>query len=67
MLAGQVERRMRASIKMVGDFWYTSWIDAGQPDLNNLQLFKFSKADMAEMEEEKQQWEKRHIHSRPHE
>ena len=33
-LSGQVERRMRASIKMVGDFWYTCWIDAGQPDLN---------------------------------
>jgi hypothetical protein len=67
MLSGQVERRMRASVKMVSDFWYTSWVDAGQPDLNSLQLFKFSKADMAEMEEEKQQWEKRHIHSRPHE
>lgn len=35
-LAGQVERRMRASIKMVGDFWYTCWLDAGQPDLNLL-------------------------------
>lgn len=35
-LNGQVEKRMRSSIKMVGDFWYTSWIDAGQPDLNTL-------------------------------
>lgn len=36
MLAGQVERQMRRSIKMTADFWYTAWIDAGQPDLSNL-------------------------------
>nr|WP_229376036.1 zinc dependent phospholipase C family protein [Fibrella aquatilis] len=35
-LRGQVERQMRASIKMVGDFWYTCWVDAGQPDLKKL-------------------------------
>ena len=32
-LSGMVERRMRAAIKMVGDFWYTCWVDAGQPVL----------------------------------
>ena len=36
MLNHQVERQMRRSIKMIGDFWYTAWIDAGQPDLKNL-------------------------------
>lgn len=36
MLSGQVERQMRRSVKMISDFWYTSWIDAGQPDLNSL-------------------------------
>ncbi len=35
-LAGQVERQMRNAIKMVGDFWYTAWVNAGQPDLNSL-------------------------------
>lgn len=40
MLSGQVERQMRASIKMVGDFWYTCWVDAGQPDLDKLLLSK---------------------------
>lgn len=30
------ERRMRASIFMVGCFWYTSWVNAGQPDLEEL-------------------------------
>jgi hypothetical protein len=33
MLAGQVERRMRSSVQMVSDVWYTCWVNAGQPDL----------------------------------
>lgn len=36
MLSGQVERQMRRSIKLVGAFWYTAWVDAGQPNLDTL-------------------------------
>jgi hypothetical protein len=36
MLGDQVERRMRNSIKMVGDYWYTAWVNAGQPDMDIL-------------------------------
>ncbi|EAZ81049.1 zinc dependent phospholipase C family protein [Algoriphagus machipongonensis] len=32
----QVDRQMRKSIKMIADFWYTAWVNAGQPDLNKL-------------------------------
>lgn len=35
-LNGQVARQMRAAIQMIADFWYTAWINAGQPDLNTL-------------------------------
>jgi len=35
-LKGMVERRMRAAILEVGSFWYSAWVDAGQPDLNKL-------------------------------
>ena len=35
-LNGMVERRMKETIKMVGDFWYTAWVDGGQPDLSQL-------------------------------
>ena len=35
MLRGMVERRMRNSIRMVGNLWYTAWVNAGQPDLKN--------------------------------
>ncbi|WP_340152210.1 zinc dependent phospholipase C family protein [uncultured Marivirga sp.] len=36
LLNHQVERRMKNSIKMVGDFWFTAWVNAGQPDLDIL-------------------------------
>lgn len=32
-LNGMVERRMRASIYAIASFWYTAWIEAGQPVL----------------------------------
>ncbi|MBN8702630.1 MAG: S1/P1 Nuclease [Bacteroidetes bacterium] len=36
MLNGMVERRMREAILMVGSYWYTAWVNAGQPDLDKL-------------------------------
>lgn len=35
-LHGMIERQMRASIIEVGSFWFSAWVDAGQPDLNKL-------------------------------
>ncbi|MFZ4860680.1 zinc dependent phospholipase C family protein [Sphingobacterium sp. Mn56C] len=35
-LHGMVEQRMRASIHAVASFWYTAWIEAGQPDISAL-------------------------------
>lgn len=35
-LDNQIERQMKRSIKMIADFWYTAWINAGQPDLEGL-------------------------------
>ena len=67
MLAGQVERRMRASVKEVADLWYTAWVDAGQPDLDALMDFKFSEEDLKEMEEERKQWQKKAIEVRTEE
>jgi hypothetical protein len=36
LLNGMVRRRMRSAIVAVGSFWYSAWVDAGQPDLNKL-------------------------------
>ena len=42
VLAGQVEGRLKTSIKMVADFWYTSWIEAGQPALSIIKFLDSS-------------------------
>ena len=34
---GMVQRRLRKAIIAVGSIWYTAWVDAGQPDLTELQ------------------------------
>jgi hypothetical protein len=55
-LAGQVERRMRASIKMVGDFWYTCWVDGGQPDLSKMLDKKYIEEERKRLEQERKKW-----------
>lgn len=37
-LDDQIERQMKASIRMIADFWYTAWVNAGQPDLSQIQM-----------------------------
>ncbi|HUH19237.1 zinc dependent phospholipase C family protein [Albibacterium sp.] len=32
-LNGMIERQMRAAIITLSSFWYSAWVDAGQPDL----------------------------------
>ncbi|WP_113639174.1 zinc dependent phospholipase C family protein [Nubsella zeaxanthinifaciens] len=36
MMNGMVERQMRSSIIKVGSYWFSAWVDAGQPDLKNM-------------------------------
>lgn len=31
-----VEKQMRSAILEIGSFWYSAWVDAGQPELKNL-------------------------------
>ncbi len=33
---GMVEKQMRAAILAIGSFWFSAWVDAGQPTLKNL-------------------------------
>lgn len=55
MLQGMVERRMRASVLMVGSIWYTAWVDAGQPDLKKLVNHQPSGEELKRRKEELQQ------------
>jgi hypothetical protein len=56
MLNGMVERRMRQAIFAVASFWYTAWVNAGQPDLKGLKNTSFSEADLKEFEQLNNSW-----------
>lgn len=55
-LDGMIERRMRQSIFATASFWYTAWVNAGQPSLKELALQKFTEADLKEFEQLNKQW-----------
>lgn len=47
-LDNMVAKRMQKSIYAVASFWYTSWVDAGQPDMGSLKI-----TDISDPEDEK--------------
>jgi hypothetical protein len=49
-LKGMVERRMRQAIFSVASFWYTAWVNAGQPDLSKLRGKSFTEEEQKEFE-----------------
>ena len=55
-LDNMIERRMRQSIASVASFWYTAWINAGQPDLKSLVRQQISESDLKEFEELNNKW-----------
>ena len=52
MLNSMVQRRIRASILSVGSYWYSAWVDAGQPDLNKIISTPLTIAQKKEIEQE---------------
>jgi hypothetical protein len=55
-LKGMVERRMRMAIYSVASFWYTAWVNAGEPDLTQLSNKEFSADDLKEFETLSNAW-----------
>ena len=46
MLDGMIERRMRYAIINLGSLWMTAWVNAGQPDLDDLDLYHPTEEDL---------------------
>lgn len=55
-LDGMIERRMRLSVGTTASFWYTAWVNAGQPDLRDLGKQKFLEADAKEFDALNESW-----------
>jgi len=66
-LKGMVERRMRMAIFSVASFWYTAWVNAGEPDLTKLSNKEFSPDDLKEFETLNNAWKNNTIKGREHE
>ena len=49
-LNGMVERRMRSAMACVADFWYTAWVNAGMPEVDDQGEFLPSAAWLAEQD-----------------
>ena len=57
---------MRLQIYLIASFWYTAWVDAGQPDLNVLSNISFSEAEQKEFEGLNKTWRTAGSKTRPH-
>lgn len=55
-LNGMIERRMRQSIFAIASFWYTAWINSGQPDLKQLSNKELSAEDLKDFEALNSAW-----------
>lgn len=58
LLEGMIERRMQQSVFATASFWYTAWVNAGQPDLSKLSNKEFSEEDRKEFEALNNAWKK---------
>ncbi len=67
LLSGMVERQMRASVKLVGDLWFTAWVDAGQPDLKVLINYKPTAEEIVKRKAELKEWKQKLFETRKHE
>jgi hypothetical protein len=64
MMNGMIERRLRESVFAVASFWYTAWVNAGQPDLKNLSRKELSEQDRQEFSELEVKWKNEKLKGR---
>jgi hypothetical protein len=65
-LKGMIERRMRQAIFAVASFWYTAWVNAGQPDLTKLSNKEFSADELREFENLNTSWRINNFEGKDH-
>ncbi|TWR29421.1 S1/P1 Nuclease [Mucilaginibacter pallidiroseus] len=65
LLNGMVQRRMRSSILSVGSFWFSAWVDAGQPSLDKLIATPLTKAQLAKLNYEEQLYRSGRVYIEP--
>ncbi|HNP55279.1 MAG TPA: hypothetical protein PKK69_11685, partial [Ferruginibacter sp.] len=49
---GMVEKQMQHAIQDLANFWYTAWVNAGKPDLSDLDPADLTKQNQSRLKEE---------------
>ncbi len=55
-LNGMVENQLRHSIQDVANFWYTAWVNAGKPDLNDLDPESLTEQNSKQLKKDYKLW-----------
>jgi hypothetical protein len=55
-LNGMVERQIRQAIRVTADFWYTAWVNAGKPELINLDPAELTKRNAENYKKDYKLW-----------
>ena len=66
-MKGMVEKRMQASIHAIGSAWYTAWVDAGQPDLDMMNVYTLSEKERDELKKQEELFQRGEAKGRVHE
>lgn len=64
-LNGMVEKQMRSAILEIGSYWYSAWVDAGQPNMKNLVYKGQTAAEKKAIDDEEKQYLKGRVFGRP--
>jgi hypothetical protein len=57
-LHGMVEKQMRNAIIATSNFWYTAWVNAGKPNLDDLDAAEVTKSNSEQLKNEINLWNK---------
>lgn len=57
-LNGMVEKQIRKSIVTTSNFWYTAWVNAGKPNLDDLDLDELTDRNAKRLKQDLKLWEK---------
>ncbi|HEV3251829.1 MAG TPA: zinc dependent phospholipase C family protein [Puia sp.] len=57
-LNGMIERQLRGAISETADFWFTAWVNAGRPDLNELDPADLTERNRKNYQRERNIWKK---------
>lgn len=58
LLQGMVEKRMRAAIEELSSYWYTAWVNAGKPNLSDIDPKYLTERNHKFYEEDMSYWKK---------